>query len=322
MNVLVTGGAGYIGSHVVKELLETGYNVVVIDNLQKGHAESVLGGQLIRGDLSDEALLHEIFEEQKIDAVIHLAADSLVGESMKVPKKYYKNNLCNGLNLLNVMVAHGTRYMVFSSTAAVYGDPLRIPIDEEHPRCPTNVYGETKATFENALAWYDVAYGIKSISLRYFNAAGADLSGRIGEKHSPETHLIPIILDVALGRRKHIEIFGTDYDTADGTCVRDYIHVTDLARAHILSLDALTQGAEGGAYNLGNQVGFSVKEVIKATEEVVGKSIPTIEGSRRAGDPAVLVASSEKIKRELGWNPEFHNLKTIIETAWQWHKKG
>lgn len=320
MNVLVTGGAGYIGSHIVKELLDTEHNVFIIDNLQKGHVNSVLGGKFIRGDLGDEGLLHEIFEEFKIDAVIHLAADSLVGESMKDPRKYYKNNLCNGLNLLNVMVSHGTRYIVFSSTAAVYGEPIRIPIDEDHPKHPSNVYGETKIAFENALHWYDIAYGIKSISLRYFNAAGADPSGRIGEKHDPETHLIPIILDAALGKREHLQIYGTDYNTEDGTCVRDYIHVTDLATAHILALEALSQGANSRVYNLGNQKGFSVREVIKTTEEVLGRPMPVVEGPRRAGDPAILVASSERIKKELNWRPKYDDLHVIIETAWKWHK--
>lgn len=319
MNVLVTGGAGYIGSHVVKELLETSHNVIIIDNLQKGHIESVLGGNFIRGDLGDEGLLHEVFEEFKIDAVIHLAADSLVGESMKDPRKYYKNNVCNGLNLLNVMVSHGAKYMVFSSTAAVYGDPEDVPIREDHPRHPTNTYGETKAAFENALTWYDVAYGLKSISLRYFNAAGADPSGRIGERHDPETHLIPILLDVALGRREYLEIFGTDYDTEDGTCIRDYIHVTDLAVAHILALDALERGANSTVYNLGNQRGFSVRQVVKTAEEVLGRKIPTVEGPRRSGDPAILVASSDRIRRELSWKPRYDDLKVIIETAWRWH---
>ena len=322
MNILVTGGAGYVGSHVVEELLKTGkHQIVTLDNLQKGHPEAVLGGEFIKGDLTDTKLLDEIFEKHAIEAVVHLAADSLVGESVEHPGKYFHNNLVNGLNLLNAMVRHDAKYIVFSSTAAVYGEPVRTPIDEDHPHVPTNPYGESKLFFEKIMARYEHAYGLGHISLRYFNAAGASQSGAIGEDHRPETHLIPIVLEVALGQREHVAIFGTDYDTPDGTCIRDYVHVTDLANAHLLALDALASGAPSTAYNLGNGEGFSVREVIDMVEQVVGRSLPQVEGTRRAGDPAVLVASSRRIMEELGWQPRYHDLKTIVQTAWDWHKR-
>ena len=322
MNILVTGGAGYVGSHVVEELLKTGdHRVVILDNLQKGHRESLLGGEFIEGDLADTSLLYRIFAQHDIEAVVHMAADSLVGESVQHPDKYFHNNVTNGLNLLNAMVRHSARYIVFSSTAAVYGEPIATPITEEHPQAPTNPYGESKLFFERIMARYDHAYGLRHISLRYFNAAGASPSGKIGEDHRPETHLIPIILEVALGQREHVTICGTDYDTPDGTCVRDYIHVGDLAAAHLLALEALAEGAESSVYNLGNGEGFSVREVIDMVEKVVGKPIAREEGERRPGDPAVLVASSQRIIQELGWRPKYHDLETIVETAWFWHKE-
>lgn len=322
MNILVTGGAGYVGSHVVEELMKTGqHNVVVLDNLQKGHRESLLGGEFVEGDLADTNLLDRIFAKHGIEAVVHMAADSLVGESVEHPDKYFNNNVTNGLNLLNAMVRHGAQYIVFSSTAAVYGEPIETPITEDHPQIPTNPYGESKLFFEKIMARYDKAYGLKHISLRYFNAAGASPSGAIGEDHRPESHLIPIILQVALGIRDKVVIFGTDYDTPDGTCIRDYIHVTDLATAHLLALDALAAGAESNAYNLGNGEGFSVREVIDMVEKIVGKPIARSEGARRAGDPAVLVASSHKIMQELGWQPKYHDLETIVQTAWDWHRR-
>lgn len=321
-NILVTGGAGYIGSHIGKKLAEAGYNVIVLDNLSKGHREAVLKGKLIVGDLADMDLLDRIMKEEEIEGVIHLAADSLVGESMEKPGKYYRNNVANGLNLLEAMVNNGVKYIVFSSTAAVYGEPEEIPITEEHPTNPENTYGESKLFFEKMLKRYDEIHGLKYVSLRYFNAAGADLSGQIGEAHDPETHLIPIVLQKALGIRDKLYIFGDDYPTKDGTCIRDYIHVEDLADAHILAVEALAEGMESRVYNLGNGEGYSVKEVIEVAEEVVGKEIDAEIAERRPGDPAVLVASSDKIKRELGWKPLYPDLRTIIESAWRWHKGG
>lgn len=321
-NILVTGGAGYIGSHIGKKLAEAGYNVIVLDNLSKGHREAVLKGKLIVGDLADMDLLDRIMKEEEIEGVIHLAADSLVGESMEKPGKYYRNNVANGLNLLEAMVNNGVKYIVFSSTAAVYGEPEEIPITEEHPTNPENTYGESKLFFEKMLKRYDEIHGLKYVSLRYFNAAGADLSGQIGEAHDPETHLIPIVLQKALGIRDKLYIFGDDYPTKDGTCIRDYIHVEDLADAHILAVEALVKGMESRVYNLGNGEGYSVKEVIEVAEEVVGKEIDAEIAERRPGDPAVLVASSDKIKRELGWKPLYPDLRTIIESAWRWHKGG
>ncbi|OCL28747.1 UDP-glucose 4-epimerase GalE [Orenia metallireducens] len=320
MNILVTGGAGYIGSHVVKELLDTKHQVITYDNLQKGHKEAILGGIFVKGDLADKALLDQTFKKYDIDAVIHLAADSLVGESMEKPAKYYQNNVINGLNLLDTMIANDVKKIVFSSTAAVYGDVKEIPITEDLSKKPTSVYGKSKLFFEEIMQDYDQAYGLKYISLRYFNASGADESGKIGEDHNPESHLIPIVLQKALGLREKLAIFGTDYPTRDGSCVRDYIHVTDLAQAHILSVNALAEGKASTIYNLGNGDGYSVKEVIATASEVVGTNIEAVIGNRRPGDPATLIASSNRIKRELGWNPQYGDLKTIIETAWKWHK--
>jgi UDP-glucose 4-epimerase len=320
MTILVTGGAGYIGSHTVAELVDKGYEVVVIDNLEKGHRQAILGGRFYQGDLKDTDFLDHVFSNHNIQAIIHFAAYSLVGESMEDPAKYYNNNVVLGLNLLNKMMEYNTKYIVFSSTAAVYGQPKAIPITEEDAVEPTNPYGETKLAVERALKWYEGAYGIKYISLRYFNAAGAHIDGRIGEDHNPESHLIPIVLEAALGKRDKVYIFGDDYDTDDGTCVRDYIHVTDLADAHIKALDYLTKGGPSDVFNLGNGKGFSVKEIINIARKVTGVDIQWETAPRRAGDPAVLVASSEKARQCLGWQPRYGDISTIIETAWNWHK--
>jgi UDP-glucose 4-epimerase len=322
MSILVTGGAGYIGSHVLKRLLEAGYDTVTIDNLKKGHKKAVLGGEFIEGDIGDKELLQSIFTEHDIKGVIHLAADSLVGESMEDPGKYYHNNVAKALNLLEVMVENNVNYLVFSSTAAVYGEPEAIPIVEEHPTKPENVYGESKLFFEKILKRYDQIYGLKYISLRYFNAAGADPEGKIGEAHDPETHLIPIVLQTALGIRDKIYIFGDDYPTKDGSCVRDYIHVNDLADAHVLAIEALADGKNSDIYNLGCGDGYSVKEVIETAKKVTQKDFKVEVSDRRAGDPAVLIASSEKIKNDLSWEPAYQDLEKIISTAWEWHKSG
>lgn len=319
MSVLVCGGAGYIGSHMTAELLERGKDVVIIDNFQKGHKDAILGGKLYEGDLRDTALLDKVFTENKIDSVIDFAADSLVGESVAEPIKYFENNVGSTLNLLKAMKNHEVKYIVFSSTAATYGEPDSIPISEGDKTVPTNPYGETKLTVEKILKWCDNAYGIKYTALRYFNAAGAHINGRIGEDHRPETHLIPLVLEVALKKRDKIMIFGDDYSTKDGTCIRDYIHVADLANAHLLALNRLQNGGESKIYNLGNGKGFSVREVIDIARKVTGREIKEEITKRRAGDPAVLVASSEKAIKELGWKPKYNSLEMIIETAWKWH---
>ena len=319
MAILITGGAGYIGSHTARELKDQGREIVIYDNLSRGHREAVKDMPLVVGDLMDTALLVKTLEQYEVDSVIHFAAESQVGESMVDPQKYYINNVSGTLNLLKAMNEKQVKKIVFSSTAATYGEPERIPIDEASAKIPTNVYGRTKLMMEQILDDYDMAYGLKYVALRYFNAAGAHVSGEIGEHHSPETHLIPIIMQVLLGQRDEISIFGTDYPTPDGTCIRDYIHVTDLAHAHILALDALYNGMESNVYNLGNGNGFSVKEVIDTVEKVTGKKIARAEKDRRAGDPAVLIASSHKIIKELGWNPRYNTLDKIIETAWNWH---
>ncbi|MFC0332961.1 UDP-glucose 4-epimerase GalE [Paenibacillus sepulcri] len=320
MAVLVTGGAGYIGSHAVAALQERGEEIVIVDNLQQGHKESLLGGKLYAGDLRDADFLDTVFKENKIDAVIHFAANSLVGESMKDPGKYYHNNVYGTLCLLEKMNQYGVRKIVFSSTAATYGEPENVPIDEHDRTLPTNAYGETKLAMEKMMKWFDVAHGLKFVSLRYFNAAGAHASGKIGEDHDPETHLIPVVLQVALGQRPHISVFGEDYATEDGTCVRDYIHVSDLADAHVLAVEKLRKGGDSAVYNLGNGTGFSVKQVIDIARQVTGKEIPAVVEARRAGDPAVLVASSDRARRELGWNPTRNKLEDIIGSAWAWHK--
>ena len=322
MNILVTGGAGYIGSHVLKALLKEGHQVITLDNLQKGYKEAVTGGKFIEGDLADKKLLNKIMKEDEIEGVIHLAADSLVGESMEKPGKYYMNNFANGINLLQAMINNDVKNIVFSSTAAVYGEPDEIPIKENNKTEPTSTYGESKLFFEKALKRYDDTYGLKYASLRYFNAAGADPEGEIGEAHDPETHLIPIVLQTALGIRDKIYIFGDDYPTNDGSCIRDYIHVNDLAAAHLLALEALAEGKESSIYNLGSGEGYSVKEVIDTVKEVTGRDFEVEISERRAGDPAVLIASSDKIQKELDWQPKYTELEKIISTAWQWHKSG
>lgn len=316
MKVLVTGGAGYIGSVVTEELVKDAHEVVVYDSLEEGHRQAVVeGAKFVQADLADAEMLRETLSTHQIEAIIHLAAHSLVGESCENPAKYYRNNLVNGLVLLDAMRESGIRQLVFSSTAATYGEPERQPIEETAANNPTNPYGESKLAFEHAMRWYQEAYGLRFTSLRYFNAAGA--SEVCGEHHEPETHLIPIALQVAGGKREFVEVYGDDYPTADGTCVRDYIHVIDLARAHILALNAFDGG--GKSYNLGcGGDGYSVKQVLETARQVTGKEIPLRVGPRRAGDPAVLIASSEKIKRELGWNPEFQDLRVIIDSAWRW----
>lgn len=320
MAVLVCGGAGFIGSHMVAALVEKGEEVIVLDNFQKGHRNAILGGTVYEGDLRDKNILNKIFSENTIDSVIDFAADSLVGESVYEPLKYFNNNIGGTISLLEVMREYGVKHIVFSSTAATYGEPKNIPIKEEDETIPTNPYGESKLAVEKILKWCDKAYGIKYTVLRYFNAAGAHINGRIGEDHRPETHLIPIILEVALGKRDSITIFGSDYETNDGTCVRDYIHIMDLVNAHSLALERLRMGGESRVYNLGNGQGFSVKEVIEVARKVTGKEIKEVIADRRAGDPAVLVASSNKAMDELGWVLEYNSLETIIKTAWDWYK--
>lgn len=320
MTVLVLGGAGYIGSHTVYELIDRGEDVVIIDNLETGHIEAVHEkARFYQGDIRDRAFLEGVFEKEHIDAVIHFAANSLVGESMTNPLKYYDNNLNGTKVLLEAMNAHDIKKIVFSSTAATYGEPERVPILETDKTEPTNAYGETKLSMEKMFKWCDRAYGLKYVSLRYFNACGAHVSGSIGEAHKPETHLIPLILQVPLGQREAISVFGDDYDTKDGTCVRDYIHVTDLAQAHILAVKYLMEGNESNIFNLGNGVGFTVKEVIETAKKATGKDIKAVMDERRAGDPAQLIASSEKAKTILGWKPEHADLEEIISSAWKWH---
>jgi len=318
MRVLVTGGAGYIGSVVVEELLRDGHQVVVYDNLSKGHAAAVApGATLVRGDLRDRDALRAALRAGPVEAVVHMAADSQVGESVLRPDLYYANNVCGGLELLAAMVECGVRRLVFSSTAAVYGEPARQPIEEDDPTAPSNPYGATKLALERALPWYEQAFGLRAACLRYFNAAGA--SERCGEDHDPETHLIPLLLQVAAGTRHDMTVFGADYPTHDGTCVRDYIHVVDLARAHVLALAALAE--RSCTYNLGCGGGHSVRQVIVAVERVTGRPLPVRVGPRRAGDPAVLVASAAKIQRELGWFARHGELETIVASAWAWMRK-
>lgn len=323
MTILVLGGAGYIGSHTVKELCDAGENVVVVDCLATGHKEAVnKKARFYKGDIRDGAFLDEIFTKEKIDVVMHFCAFSLVGESVVDPIKYYDNNMGGAIMLLKKMHEHGLNKIVFSSTAAVYGEPERVPIMENDKTEPTNPYGETKLSMEKMFKWASKAYGINFVSLRYFNASGADQTGFIGEDHNPETHLIPLILQVPLGKRKFISIFGTDYPTPDGTCIRDYIHVTDLAQAHILAAKYLMAGNKSDIFNLGNGVGFSVKEVIETARKVTGHPIPAKEEGRRAGDPAQLIASSAKAREILGWKPEHDSLEEIIASAWKWHKNN
>ena len=307
---------------MVAELLENGEEVVVLDNLQTGHKGALLGGKFYEGDLRDSKILELVFTENKIDAVIDFAADSQVGESVIDPLKYFENNIGSTVNLLKAMRDHKVHHIVFSSTAATYGEPESIPILEGDTTFPTNPYGESKLAVEKILKWCDKAYGITYTALRYFNAAGAHINGKIGEDHSPESHLIPLILEVALGKREKIMVFGHDYPTEDGTCVRDYVHVTDLANAHLLALKRLRNNGKSTICNLGNGKGFSVNEVIEVARKVTGCKIKAELTLRRAGDPAVLIASSDKAKYELGWSPKYHSLETIIETAWEWHKNN
>lgn len=326
MNILVVGGAGYIGSHMVKQLVQQGHQLIVLDNMKTGFADLAKYGDLVVGDLADITLLEQLFFKHDFDGVMHFAASSLVGESVTDPAKYYRNNVSNTLNLLDVMIRHDVNSFIFSSTAATFGEPVYSPIDEQHQQLPINPYGSSKLMVEQILSDYHTAYGLNSACLRYFNACGADPEGELGECHDPETHLIPIALQVASGRRKSITIYGSDYPTEDGTCVRDYIHIEDLCTAHSLALTHLVQGNKRGAlaYNLGNGQGFSVKQVIDTVSAVVaedGLSLSVEHGERREGDPATLVADATKAKAELGWTPQFADLDTIVRHAWAWEKK-
>jgi UDP-glucose 4-epimerase len=319
--ILVVGGAGYIGSHMVLDLLRAGYPVVTLDNLSRGHRELLPGGDFVEGDLGNPADLRRVFGAYPVRAVMHFAAHSQVGESVEQPLMYYRNNVANTIGLLEAMQEAGVPHFIFSSTAAVYGEPVQVPITEDHPRNPTNPYGATKLAVERLLADLGPASGLTWSVLRYFNAAGADASGTIGERHEPETHLIPLVLQVATGQRSGIRIFGDDYPTPDGTCLRDYVHVSDLTRAHLLALESLLAGGGSSTYNLGNSTGYSVRQVIEAARAITGHPIPAEVAPRRAGDPAVLVADSSRIRAELGWRPAYEDLDAIIRTAWEWHQR-
>jgi UDP-glucose 4-epimerase len=320
MSVLVLGGAGYIGSHAVYQLIDNGESVVIVDNLETGHREAVHPqAAFYEGDMRNFDFLNSVFEQESIDAVIHFSANSLVGESMENPLKYFDNNVYGTQVLLQVMVKHNVKNIVFSSSAATYGEPESVPITEIMPTNPTSSYGETKLTMEKLMKWTEQAHGINYVSLRYFNVAGARETSEIGEDHNPETHLVPIILQTALGQRPHITIFGEDYDTPDGTCIRDYVHVEDLIDAHRLALNYLRDGGQSNVFNLGSSQGFSVKEMIDTARTVTGKEIPAKTGPRRAGDPSILIASSDKAKQILGWNPTRTSVTKIIEDAWNWH---
>lgn len=321
MKVLVVGGAGYIGSHMVKMLLANGHEVVTFDNLSGGHRDAVLGGKFVFGDLADTEALDKVFTEYKPQAVMHFASFIQVGESVRRPDIYYRNNFSNTLNLLDAMVTHGVKHFIFSSTAAVFGEPDYVPIDEAHPNRPVNPYGRSKWMVEQVLADYDLAFGLKSVCLRYFNAAGADPVGQLGERHDPETHLVPLILQAASGRRTEIQVFGRDYDTPDGTCVRDYIHIVDLCSAHLLALEYLVNGGGSERFNLGNGAGFSVQQVIDTVEKVTGRKVKVVDGPRRAGDPARLVADATRARAQLGWKPVFDDLEAIVAHAWAWEIK-
>lgn len=318
MKILVVGGAGYIGSHMVKRLGRAGCEVMTLDNLVGGFRDAVLCGTLIEGDIADREMLDELLAAQRFDAVMHFASHIQVGESVQDPAKYYQNNVVNTLTLLDAMRQAGVMRFIFSSTAAIFGEPQSARIDEAHPKLPINPYGRTKLMVEQALADYDRAYGMKSVCLRYFNAAGADPEGELGERHEPETHLIPLVLQAASGRRSHIAVYGQDYDTPDGTCIRDYVHINDLCEAHWLALQSLMNGGESQAYNLGNGNGFSVQEVIDAAKRVTGREIAVQYAARRAGDPARLVADATRAQTALGWRPQHAALETLIEHAWRW----
>ncbi|MGD9109226.1 MAG: UDP-glucose 4-epimerase GalE [Gammaproteobacteria bacterium] len=319
--ILVVGGAGYIGSHMVDILRKHNYSVVVLDNLSTGYREAVLDAEFVEGDLADRKLLKQLFNQHQFAVVMHFAACTQVGESVTNPAKYYHNNVCNTLNLLDEMLSAGVKYFIFSSSAAVYGNPEYSPIDIAHPKNPINPYGKTKLMVEQILDDYDYAYGLKSVCLRYFNAAGVEPSLRIGEYHDPETHLIPLVLQAASGRSDNVRIFGKDYDTRDGTCIRDYIHVVDLCDAHLLALANLLKDSVSKKYNLGNSNGFSVQEVVDTAKRITGRSFVVIDAPRRAGDPAVLVADATLAKQELNWQPKYADLATIIEHAWRWERK-
>ena len=321
MHVLVVGGAGYIGSHMVKLLGQRGFQVTVLDNLCAGHRDAVQGARFVLGDLGERDLLNTLFQAEHFDGVMHFASHIQVGESVREPAKYYLNNVFKTQYLLDAMVAHRVKCFIFSSTAAIFGEPLRVPIDEDHPKQPINPYGRGKWMVEQILQDYDLAYGLKAVCLRYFNAAGADPEGQLGERHDPETHLIPLVLRAATSQRP-VTVFGTDYDTPDGTCIRDYIHVNDLGEAHLLALQRLWDGVGSAAYNLGNGNGFSVREVIDTARTVTGREIPVVYGERRPGDPARLVADAHRARADLGWTPRYADLATIIAHAWQWETRA
>lgn len=321
MRILVVGGAGYIGSHMVKMLLDDGHQVITFDNLSGGFRDAVLGGEFVEGDLADRTALDNVFTLHRPDAVMHFASFIQVGESVKLPDKYYRNNFSNTVNLLDAMVAHDVKPFIFSSTAAIFGEPEYVPIDELHPTKPLNPYGRSKWMVEQMLADYGLAFGLRYVCLRYFNAAGADPGGLLGERHQPETHLIPLVLQAASGRRKHIDVFGRDYDTPDGTCIRDYIHIVDLCSAHLLALNYLNDEGQSDCFNLGNGEGFSVQQVIGAAQRITGVSIQVVDALRRAGDPARLVADASKARRMLNWTPRHAELDSIIADAWRWESK-
>lgn len=320
MKILVVGGAGYIGSHMALMLGNKGYQVVILDDLSSGHKEAILSGEFIKGSIGDSALLDNVFSQHKFDAVMHFASFIQVGESMKEPAKYYHNNLINSINLLDAMLRHGVKRFIFSSTAAIFGEPDYTPINESHPKRPTSPYGVSKWMVEQVLQDYDRAYDLKSICLRYFNAAGADPEARIGECHEPESHLIPLLLQVGSGKRECVQVYGRDYPTSDGTCIRDYIHIVDLCAAHELALMQLMRNGRSAAYNLGNGKGFSVQQVIDTVQEVIGRKIQIVDSPRRPGDPACLVSDSALARRELGWSPVYPDLRTIVSHAWNWEK--
>jgi UDP-glucose 4-epimerase len=321
LKILVVGGAGYIASHMVKMLLGKGHEVITLDNLSNGHRDAVLGGVFVEGDLANIECLNELFDKHRPEAVMHFASFIQVGESVKKPDIYYQNNVCNTLNLLNSMLKFGIKKFIFSSTAAVFGEPEYVPIDELHPHKPMNPYGRSKLIIEQILADYDKAFDFRFLCLRYFNAAGADPEGQLGERHEPETHLIPLVIQAASGRRNNIQVFGSDYDTPDGTCIRDYIHITDLCSAHLAALEYLNEGGHSDLFNLGNGIGFSVQEIIDTVKKVSGKEVSVIHGPRREGDPARLVADSQRAKSVLHWLPNYTELESIVSHAWLWEMK-
>ena len=320
MKILVVGGAGYIGSHMVKMLSKAGHHVVTLDNLSTGYRDAVKYGEFVEGDIADSDILNQVFSSTPFDGVMHFASYIEVGESVVNPGKYLRNNFSNTLNLLDAMVRHAVKHFIFSSTAAIFGEPEYVPIDESHPKKPINPYGLSKLMVEQALESYEIAHGLQSVCLRYFNAAGADIDGELGERHVPETHLIPLILQAASGRRESISVFGNDYPTTDGSCVRDYIHIVDLCSAHLLALTKLVKGSGSKRYNLGNGNGFSVIQVIDVVKQVSAKNFKIVEADRRAGDPATLVADSALAQSELGWTPVYDDLAVIVEHAWKWEK--